>query len=225
MAEFRNANINLGIFLVGSVVQTMIIVANENYTAPAWHCTLLALGACLIAFCGNTFGARILPYWQNAVFAVHILAYFAYIIPIWVSAPRATHSQVWLEFGNNGGWSSLSLSILVGSLTGISNQVGVDTAAHMAEEVKDAAVAVPRAMITVYLINMCLIFPAVLTICYHIPDVDAALADTTTYPAIYVLRQSMSNTWIIVLLVIIALLNTASNVAYLAAVCYFPDHA
>lgn len=193
-------------------------MVDENYGAPAWHCTLLALGACLIAFCGNTFGARILPYWQNAVFAVHILAFIAFLVPPWISAPRATHSQVWFEFENNGGWSSLSLSILVGSLTGISNQVGVDTAAHMAEEVKDAASSVPRAMIAVYLINMALIFPAVLTICYHIPDVQAALADTTTYPAVYVLRQSMSTTWIVVLLVVIALLNTASNIAYLAAV-------
>lgn len=188
--------------------------------APAWQCSLLALSACLIAFCGNTFGARILPYWQNAVFAVHILAFFAVVIPPWVSAPRATHSQVWLEFENNGGWSSLSLSILVGSLTGASNQVGVDTAAHMAEEVKDAASAVPRAMMVVYVINMCLIFPAILTVCYHIPDLSAALEDTTTYPFVYVLRQSMSNAWIIVLLAVIAFLNTASNVAYLAAVCF-----
>lgn len=88
----------------------------------------------------------------------------------------------------------------------------------MAEEVKDAATAVPRAMIAVYLINMALIFPAVLTVCYHIPDVTAALEDPTTYPAIYVLRQSMSTAWMLVVLVIICLLNVASNIAYLAAV-------
>lgn len=115
----------------------------------------------------------------------------------------------------------MSLSILVGSLTGISNQVGIDTAAHMSEEVKDAASAVPRAMMAVYLINMCLIFPVVLTICYHIPDLQASLADTTTYPAIYVLRQSMSTTWLLVLLFVIILLNTASNISYLAAVSLF----
>lgn len=80
-----------------------------------------------LAFVGNVYGSKILPYWQNAVFAVHILAYFAYIIPIWVSAPRATHRQVWGEFQNTGGWSNLGLSILVGQLSGISNQVGIDT--------------------------------------------------------------------------------------------------
>ena len=67
-------------FLVGSVVQAMITVADEDYTAPAWHATLLALGACLIAFIGNTWGSKILPFWQNAVFCVHVLAWFAVII-------------------------------------------------------------------------------------------------------------------------------------------------
>ena len=73
------------------------------------------------------YGSKILPYWQNAVFAVHIIAYFGYIVPIWVKAPAATHSQVWAEFQNEGGWSSMGLTLLVGQLTGISAQVGIDT--------------------------------------------------------------------------------------------------
>ena len=71
---------------------------------------------------------------------------------------------------------------------------------------------------TIYLVNFCLMFPAVLTVIYHIPDLDAALADATTYPAIYVLRQSMSVPWITTILVVIMFLNIASNIVYLAAV-------
>lgn len=80
-----------------------------------------------IAYVGNVYGAKALPYWQNAVFAVHILAYFGYIIPVWVSAPVATHKQVWTEFQNEGGWSSVGFAVLVGQLTGISAQAGIDT--------------------------------------------------------------------------------------------------
>lgn len=116
-----------GIFVVGSIIQTMIIVNDESYMAPAWQCTLLALAAVLLAYAGNVHGARILPHWQNAVFTVHVLGYFAFIIPICVKAPAATHHQVWAEFTNDGGWSSLGLAILVGQLTRISAQVGVDT--------------------------------------------------------------------------------------------------
>ena len=88
----------------------------------------------------------------------------------------------------------------------------------MSEEVKDAVKSVPKAMISVYIINFCLIFPAILTVCYHIPVVSDALADPTLYPTIYVLRQSMSAGWMTAILVVIVLLLICSNIAYLAPV-------
>lgn len=113
----------MGIFLAGSVVQTIILINNENYGFDAYQGTLLAIGMVAIAYVMNVYGAKVLPYWQNAFFVLHILAYFAYIVPIWVSAPKATHSQVWGEFQNEGGWTNIGLAILVGQLTGISEQV------------------------------------------------------------------------------------------------------
>ncbi|KAK5133187.1 hypothetical protein LTR08_008123 [Meristemomyces frigidus] len=208
-----------GLFLVGSLIQTMILINDESYGFPSWQGTLLAFMAVLMSYIGVVYGARVLPYWQNAVFVVHVLAYLGYIIPVWVSSPTATHKQVWTEFSNQGGWSSMGLSVLVGQLAGISTQCGgIDTAAHMSEEVQDAAYSVPRVMVAVYVINACIIFPGVVTIVYHIDDLNAALNDPTTYPAIYVLRGAMSVGWITVILVLIALLNLASNIVYLAAV-------
>ena len=90
------------------------------------HGALLAIASMAIAYTAVVFGSRALPYWQNAVFAVHILGFFAYLVPIWVNAPTATHHQVWFEFENFGGWSSLSLAALVGQLTGISGFAGLD---------------------------------------------------------------------------------------------------
>ncbi|TKX20009.1 amino acid permease-like protein 7 [Elsinoe australis] len=208
----------MGIFLAGSLIQTMILVGNEDYAFPAWHGTMLAIGAMLVSYIANVYGSRALPYWQNAVFAIHVAAYFAYIIPVWVSAPTATHSQVWTEFQNEGGWSNVVLAVLIGQLSGISNQVGIDTAAHMSEEVKDASASIPKAMMSIYVVNFLLLFPALVTICYHIPDLTEALNDSTTYPAVYVLRQSMSTNWILGLMAVITLLQIASNIVYLTAV-------
>ncbi|KAK0336110.1 hypothetical protein LTR59_000865 [Friedmanniomyces endolithicus] len=208
-----------GLFLVGSLIQTMILINDDSYGFPSWQGTLLAFMAVLIAYTGVVYGAKVLPYWQNAVFVVHILAYLGYIIPVWVSSPRATHAQVWTEFDNGGGWNSMGLSVLIGQLSGISTQCGgIDTAAHMSEEIKDAAYSVRRVMVAVYIINALIIFPGVVTVVYHIDDLNAALNDPTTYPAIYVLRGAMSVGWITVILVLIALLNVASNIVYLAAV-------
>jgi choline transport protein len=162
------------------------------------------------------------------------MAYFAYLVPVWVSAPVATHSQVWTTFENEGGWSSLPLAVLVGQLTGIGAQVGVDTvshpsawtmasltmqqAAHMSEEVKNASKVIPTTILVVYVLNFVLMFPAILTVCYHIPSLNDALGDPTTYPAIYVLRQSMSTTWITVVLAVIVAIMCVSSINYFAAV-------
>lgn len=88
----------------------------------------------------------------------------------------------------------------------------------MSEEVKDASKSVPKAMISIYIVNFCLIFPAYLTVCYHIPNIDVALADPTGYPSLYVLRQSMSTGWMTAMLIVIVLILICSDITYLAAV-------
>ncbi|KAK5080452.1 hypothetical protein LTR05_008562 [Lithohypha guttulata] len=196
----------------------MIIVMDENYLAKTWHSFLLAVAAIVIAYVGNAYGSQAMPYWQNALFVVHMMAFFAFIVPIWVNAPLATHEQVWNEFEASGGWSSMGLTIMVGQLTGIANQLGVDSAAHMAEEVREASISVPEAMISIYLINFVALLPTVITVCYHMPNVDDALNDGTGYPALYVFRQAATPTWTIVLLAVIAFIFIASNITYLAAV-------
>lgn len=88
----------------------------------------------------------------------------------------------------------------------------------MAEEVKDASSQIPKAMLMVYIVNMATIFPAMITIAYHIPVIDDALNDPTLYPAIYVLRQSMSSAGVTALLAVTIAILIGSNIAYLAAV-------
>jgi choline transport protein len=82
----------------------------------------------------------------------------------------------------------------------------------------DASRAVPRAMLSVYVINFLLIFPAIITLCFAMPDLDAALNDPSLYPPVWVLRHSMSTAWMTVVLMMIICLLICSNVSYLTAV-------
>lgn len=50
------------------------------------------------------------------------------------------------------------------------------------------------------------------------PNLNAALNDPTTYPVIYVLRQTMSNGWATAFVAAVIVILYASNVSYLAAV-------
>ncbi|KAG6012157.1 hypothetical protein E4U54_007695 [Claviceps lovelessii] len=207
-----------GIFLVGTLIQAIITINNIHYEAAYWHGTLLVMAISLIALAANVYGARLLPHWQNIVFVVHIAAYFAVLAPVWVNAPQVESTQVWSDFENSGGWSSMSLAILIGQMPGITAQVGIDTAAHMSEEVRDAAKTIPRVMMITFAINASLTWVTLITMAYHIPDIAKALADPTTYPAVSVLRSAMSLPWLNVVLVVITLLLMFGNLSYLAAV-------
>lgn len=88
----------------------------------------------------------------------------------------------------------------------------------MSEEVRDASKAVPRSMISVWLINSFIAFTLFLTISYHLPNLDEALADPTFYPVMHIIRQSMSNDWMTVILSFTLFLIVCSNMTYLAAV-------
>lgn len=87
----------------------------------------------VIAYIGNVYGSKLLPYWQILVFIVHVVAYFGYIVPVWVKAPKASHTEVWTQFENHGGWSNIGMAVLVGQLSGISQQTGIDTVRESAK--------------------------------------------------------------------------------------------
>lgn len=91
-------------------------------------------------------------------------------------------------------------------------------AVHMAEEVRNASVSIPRVMMATWLFNYVTIFIALVTIAYHMPDIGLALDDTTGYPVIFVLRQSMPLPWLNVVLAVILLLLIFGNLSYLASV-------
>lgn len=88
----------------------------------------------------------------------------------------------------------------------------------MSEEVRAASDSVPKVMISVLCFNFLETLLVVITLGYHMPDVDLALKDPSNYPAVHVLLASMSLTWTTVLMAVICLLLTLGNVSYLAAV-------
>ena len=88
----------------------------------------------------------------------------------------------------------------------------------MSEDVGEASKAVPKAMISIWIVNSFLAFTSFITIAYHLPNLEEALADPSLYPIIHVLRQSMSKEWMTLVLTLILCLLICSNMTYLAAV-------
>jgi choline transport protein len=98
----------------------------------------------IVAF--NIWGAHHLPLAEGIILFAHILGFFAFLIIFWTMADHAPADKVFTEFYDGGGFGSKGLSTLVGLTSAIWCFIGPDAGAHMSEEMKDASIQLPRAM-------------------------------------------------------------------------------
>ena len=75
----------------------------------------------------NILLTRYIPKVQTAFFVLHTLAFFAVLVPICVSAPKASAAEVFTGFSNTGGWSSMGFAVLAGQLSAIYMMCGTDS--------------------------------------------------------------------------------------------------
>lgn len=113
-----------GSFLTGTIVQALLGLNNPNYEPQNWQGTLFVFAMVLILFICNVWGAHLWPKVQNALMLLHIFGFLAVVIVLWVKAPHQSAKNVFTQFSNEGGWSSMGLSLMVGQITGIYSLVG-----------------------------------------------------------------------------------------------------
>ena len=177
-------------FIVGTVIQGLIVLDDATYVFERWHGTLLVIA--IVAFCilFNSFFASKLPAIEGMVLIIHILGFFAVLIPLWVLSPRASASDVFGTITNLGGWSSNGLSFMVGLLTPVYTLLGADSAVHMSEEIKDASITLPRAIMTSAFLNGALGWVMTITFCFCLGDLYSIIETPTAQPFIQVFYNS-----------------------------------
>ncbi|KAF2030742.1 amino acid transporter [Setomelanomma holmii] len=181
-----------GPFLVGTLIQSSAIVMYPDYAPTNWQGTLMVIAVTILVWVMNIWGAKGMPMFQNVMLVAHVSGFLTIIIIFWVLSPRASAEVTFTQFTNSGGWSTTGLALMVGQLSAIYACICSDSAAHMAEEIKDAGKTVPRAMIGAYLMNGSLGIVFLISYMFMITDVDAALNDATGYPHIWVFSQAVS---------------------------------
>ncbi|KAF2402027.1 amino acid transporter [Trichodelitschia bisporula] len=175
-------------FLAGTEIQALIVLNYPTtYHMKPWHGSLMVI--CLTIICGifNTFLARKLPLVEGTVLILHVIGFFAVMIPLWILAPRTPAEEVFTSFMDNG-WGNQGLSCLVGILTPTVALIGSDAATHMSEELQDASYTLPRAMMATAVFNGILGFLMLITFCFCLGDVDAVRASPAgaLYPFVQV---------------------------------------
>lgn len=117
--------------MVGTITQGLIALNVQDYVWHNWHGTLLTIAVIVFSIAFNTILAFRLPLIEGIVLFLHIAGFFAIIIPLWVTGPRASPREALLEFTNNGGWPSVGLSSMIGLTAPMSVLIGFDCAVHM----------------------------------------------------------------------------------------------
>lgn len=117
---------------------------------------------------------------------LHYIVFIPFVAALWALAPVKQDGTVALmTFQDNGtGWNNPGIAVLIGQVTAFFTLVGSDAAAHMAEEIREAGVVVPRSMWWSFIANVPPTLIVLVTYCFCIGDIAATLSGPTTLPIV-----------------------------------------
>lgn len=173
-------------FLAGTMIQGLLILNYPGYIFEQWHGTLLVIAITAFCIIFNTVLAKRLPMVEGIILCIHILGFAGILIPLWVLAPRNSPRQVFTEFLNLGGWNTKGLSFFIGLLSPVYTLIGADSAVHMSEEIKDASLVLPRAIMAAACLNGTMGFVTIITFSFTMGSVYDIIDSPTGFPFIQV---------------------------------------
>ena len=103
-----------GGYLCGTIIQGLIVLNDPTYSPQNWQGTLLFWAAIFFAVAFNTVVSSALPQIEGLILVIHVLGFFAILIPLVYLAPHGSASEVFTLFLNAGNWPSQGLSFFVG---------------------------------------------------------------------------------------------------------------
>lgn len=198
------------------------MLCNPSHVPKGWQNTLLAWAVLAFAVLTNTIASTSLAKFEGLILILHIVGFLAILIPLTYLAPHARGQEVFTTFLNAGGWNTQAYSFFIGLVGPVYAFVGADAAVHMAEEIKNAAVVIPRAILFSVVINGTLGLSMLIAILFCLGD--PSMAPTTVlqtplgFPFIQVFldaTKSVSGTAIMASIVLV--LGISSTVGLLAS--------
>lgn len=142
----------------------------------------------------NVFAAPWLAMLEGIFAFLHFIVFIPLVAAMWTLAPvKQSARTALLTFQDNGtGWNNPSVALLIGQVTAMFTLVGSDAAAHMAEEIRDAGVVVPRSMWWSFVANVPPTLTVLITYCFCIGDTAAAIDSPTGFPIVDIFSKMTS---------------------------------
>ncbi|KAK7179191.1 hypothetical protein DPSP01_012091 [Paraphaeosphaeria sporulosa] len=163
------------IYLSSNQIIGLIIMHNPTYIPKAWHGMMVMWAILAVCYLFNTFFSKKLPLVEGVIVVLHVAGFFAVIIPLWVMADRSSATDNFTLFVDNMGWNNVPLSTFIGLVGAASCFVGVESGAHMSEEVRNASQVIPRAMMWTWLGNGLFGWIMAITFCFCVTDTMSVL--------------------------------------------------
>jgi len=194
----------------------MISLSQLDYQPKMWHVVCLAIPTIMVAMFSNLFVLKRLPWIEGVLFLLHVGGFCFVVVVVWVMGPRENAAVVFTQFSAASGWGDINLGLacLIGLGPPLSILTGADSACHVAEEVRNAARAVPRAMVATSIINSIMGLIIVLTFIFNIGNIDSVLIPEhiLSYVSVfYTATQSLAATYYCVSLMAVLLCFCAIN--------------
>lgn len=203
-----------GANVTASAIQGFIIVANPNYVPKTWHLVLLSIAALCFLLFFNVFLARRLPGIEGVVFLLYLISFVTFLAVLLGMGERSDAKEVFTLFQDNAGWGSIGTACFVGISGPVITVIGADSAAHLAEELKDASRQLPKAMIFTALMNYIVGFVMLVAFVFVVGDVQEVLTSVTGQPYIQVIwnaTQSRGPTLVMIALIVFFFLFSIIN--------------
>ncbi|KAF2173010.1 hypothetical protein M409DRAFT_62647 [Zasmidium cellare ATCC 36951] len=199
-------------FVMASVIQGLIVLNNpKSYVYHAWHGTLLTIAVVIFALAINALLGLRLPAIQRVFIVLHVVGFLVIVITLWVTAPHGSVHDTLLHFTSTSGWDNLGLASMIGVVNPIGSLCGYDGCFHMAEEVQDASIVIPKALIWSFTLNALMALIMGITFIFSIGDLDSVLATPTGQPFIQVFynaTQSHAGATLLTSIIVVMLAST-----------------
>lgn len=118
-------------YLSSDLIKALIILTRSDYQPQSWHNTLLFWAVVLFSVLVNAVGGNVLPRFEGVILFLHILGFFAILIPVVAMGDHSTGKEVFTTFLNEGGWPTQGLAFFIGLVGCVFAFSGGDAAVHV----------------------------------------------------------------------------------------------
>jgi amino acid transporter len=117
--------------LTGNMILGLTSLNDNSFEPNLWQGTLLFWAILAFAVFINTLVSSALPKFEGLILVLHILGFFAILIPLVILGPHGDSQEIFTSFVNNGRWPSQGLSFMVGMMGNTFAFIGTDAAFHV----------------------------------------------------------------------------------------------